>query len=123
MLFNKYERCRGITLFARNNLRIELWFVPKGQDIRPHTHPNIDSFIVFLYGSVIFRRKKPNESFARHAFLNSRNDRFRSFHVAPEDVHYFEDNTVKPLIFLNIEIWKGNGKSQSASKDFKVTTD
>lgn len=93
---------------------IELWYAPKGYKIAEHSHPNEDIELYFLYGDALFVRNGVDKF---HAV--SPKHSFKHFSIRAGDNHYFEVSN-KPLIFLNIEHWKGTTKPSSASKDFKL---
>jgi len=116
MILFKHETCWCLTLFRSKHNNIEIVFCPKGYKIQPHTHPNINIELVFLFGRAVFHRisnltgKKSIKvefpySFGKH------------FSIAHNHKHWFEVSTL-PLIFINWEKWLNGIKPTSAAVDF-----
>lgn len=51
MKINRYNRCRSLS-FAIRCFQVEFWFCPKGEVIPEHRHPQIDSYVLALAGSM-----------------------------------------------------------------------
>lgn len=104
-LIHRYERAIGIRLWRWNRYQIEIWFCGPNWTIRPHSHPDEDIELAFVFGigSQFARQKWPlvapetfTPKFPRHVG--------RRFSVAAGTVHWF---TVSkwPLVFINFERW------------------
>lgn len=44
----------GVVLFRQNEYQVELFAVKPNSEIKPHIHPNVDSFEVFISGDINF---------------------------------------------------------------------
>jgi mannose-6-phosphate isomerase-like protein (cupin superfamily) len=44
----------GVVLFRHNEFQVELFAVKPNSEIKPHIHPNVDSFEVFVSGDINF---------------------------------------------------------------------
>ena len=44
----------GIVLYRQNEYQVELFIVKPNSEIKPHVHPNVDSFEVYLSGDITF---------------------------------------------------------------------
>lgn len=44
----------GVVLFRHNEFQVELFVVKPNSEIKPHIHPNVDSFEVFISGDINF---------------------------------------------------------------------
>jgi mannose-6-phosphate isomerase-like protein (cupin superfamily) len=44
----------GVVLFRHNEFQVELFAVKPNSEIKPHIHPNVDSFEVFISGDINF---------------------------------------------------------------------
>lgn len=113
----KYDRCVGVSFPSIMRRKIEIWFCPSNYNIKPHTHNNHDSKILFLFGNNVsfFRKKKFELQIEEYiiSFLNI----FKTMSINAGDTHFFH-NRKWPLIFLNYETWKC--KPASASTDLQL---
>lgn len=114
-LISRYERALGIRLWRWGTFQIELWFAPAGYKIRPHSHPDEDIELVFLFGDAEFARQKWMQrpelfhaTFPRHFG--------RRFSIAAGCVHWFTVSE-SMLVFVNIERWRRT--PTSAAEDLK----
>lgn len=101
--------CTGLQLFSIGRLSLELWRVPKGERIPPHTHAHVVSRFVFLDRNLCVHRPG---STATRAW-----PWFRWYRVGAGVAHWAEADRGTAR-FLNIEWWTGNGAVQSAANDF-----
>lgn len=116
-MIERHESCIGFSFPSIGRWKIELWFVPKNYTIKPHTHPNQDIKLVFLFGhNIRFHRRKPKELFGESFYATYRNIG-RIFTINRNDEHSF-DVSNWPLIFMNIEKWY-DVLPTSAAKDFQ----
>ena len=44
----------GVVLYRHDNYQVELFIVKPNSEIKPHIHPNVDSFEVFVSGDINF---------------------------------------------------------------------
>ena len=44
----------GVVLYKHNQFQVELFIVKPNSEIKPHVHPNVDSFEVFMSGDINF---------------------------------------------------------------------
>lgn len=102
--------CRGIAIRLPGSYQLELWFCPSGSCIPCHIHPNIDSLLVFLGGSMVWQRDGWAKSF-------SWRDIGRAFRV-PAHVRHGAYTVGAFGLFANIERWLG--PKSSASIDLEL---
>lgn len=116
-IFNSHGPCRGITLFKRKNKRVELWVIPANYSITPHSHPQEDVELMYLFGDAAFYRQDTNgcpEEFKPKWFR----DVFRKFSVKHFHVHWFSVSKW-PLVFINFQTFRNGAIPVSAAIDFK----
>ncbi len=118
MKIERYDKCVGLSFKPRGRRKIEIWFVPRKYEIIPHSHPNQDIKLIFLFGhNINFYRRKLNAllpDFFRAKFWNIG----KSFNIRAGDIHYFKVSSF-PLLFLNIEQWHTDNIT-SAATDFNI---
>lgn len=126
-LFNRHERCIGLTLWRFGQKNIELWYCPSGYEIKPHSHPNEKIELMYLFGDTEFFRiveKMHDFVFGKHMGVRSESFKpkwyhvFRKFTIDYGVVHWFKVSKL-PLIFINIATFKDGHKPVSAAVDFK----
>lgn len=116
----RFQNCRGFRLFKFGCHQAELWICPKGEVIPTHTHPNVVSRIVGLFGRMrwtvgdrtrnitgCFRRRETNGRLALAAMK-----------VGAETPHG-ATITGRLGIFLNLEQWINGTSPTSAATDFQ----
>jgi hypothetical protein len=119
----KFREARGLKLFSRGSLRVELWYFPPLFAIEPHTHPNESIEVLYLGpAKVKFYRKKS----AMHPV-----DKFYAkfpWHFAKKlsvpigVTHWFYVvSSFFPLFAINISQFKKGMKPVSAAEDFQLT--
>lgn len=88
----------------------ELWFAPKGESVPPHSHDQMDSFVIFLGGRLLWSRGNLTKELGPKQFLHTTR-------VAAGEAHSF---VITGLfgIFINVERWKQ--KPTSAALDFRL---
>ena len=111
-MITKFQRCRGLRLFRWGRFQIELWYCPARETIPLHSHPNIDSTIVHLFGWVHWYIELDNVPYGK--YLGASNIG-KSHKVPANTVH--AATCYSPLLFLNIERWSCT--PSSAAIDFK----
>ena len=114
ILYN-HGPCHGIKLWQWNQLTIELWYVPKGFEIEPHSHPAEDLELYHVWGFSRFCRMKDNALKYVDMPLWSG---FKHFTVPAGWTHWFSAPATH-LVFLNVARWKPGTKPSSASVDFQ----
>jgi len=116
-MFNRYEKCFGITLYSIGQKRAELWFVLPNYTIKEHTHNQENIELMFLFGKTVFSRSRDGE----YAFLTTSWKFFgRCFTVLAGDAHSFTTSSW-PLVFINFQTFLGKNKPKSAALDFQPT--
>lgn len=118
-IFNKYECCRGITLFSFGRYRAEIWFIPANYKIVEHSHPEENVELMFIFGRTKFFRRCLRTG--RVDWLNTKwNMIGRCFTVKCSDSHWFETNEW-PLVFINFQSFLKPENKKSACEDFKIS--
>lgn len=110
-MIERHNRCVGIKLFRFRNHQLELWACPRSEVVEPHSHANIDSTIIFLWGSIYGTIGE------RSGFVGWR-DSFRRFEIAP-GVKHSATILSRFCLFLNWEKWQTKDVT-SAAIDFHV---
>lgn len=105
----KVGNCAGKIIFSIGRLRIELWKVPKGEKIPPHTHDHVISRFIFLDRNLKVHRAGSCKSSAVPFF--------RWYKVGAGAEHWAEAVSGDAR-FLNFEWWTGDGKPMSPAEDF-----
>lgn len=108
----QYKECRGIVLLQLGRFQVEGWYCPPGFVAPTHSHSQIQSNILFLFGKAVFHRGKKSLNVGLKTIG-------RLFVVAPEEVHGFEIDSRWPLVFLNIQRWRKEATITSASVDLQ----
>ena len=102
----KHNKCRGYRLFKLGHYQVELWICPSFEYIEPHSHPEIESKIVLLRGTLF-------------GILNSRSGFLRwlkLYTIKSTDVHSGQVGS-HGCIFLNLQRW--HTTPTSAAINFK----
>lgn len=123
-LFNRHEKCVGLTLWRFGRRNVEIWYCPRGYEIKPHSHPNERIELMYIFGKTTFFRRKPDYNFAGYWLPQEESFKpkwyhiFRCFTVDYGQIHWFKVSNL-PLIFINFsKFWQGY-KPTSAAIDFK----
>lgn len=120
-MIKRYESCIGISFPAFRRCKIEVWYAPRGYEIKEHTHPNQDIKLRLLFGhNVRFHRRKRGHVCGESFWATFRNIG-KVFTINAGDSHHFEVSNW-PLIFLNVEKWKEGVEITSAAEDFQLTS-
>lgn len=114
-LIHRHKSCVGITLFRSSKRTIELWYAPRGFKIEPHTHPNENISLTFLFGKALFARIS-NVSGLAQAFVSWPWNMFKTFKISYFHTHWFEVSS-RPLVFLNHARWINGVKPTTAAND------
>lgn len=115
-LFNRHERCVGLTLFRWRRWNVEIWYCPKGYEVKPHSHNHEHIELMYLFGKTTFSRlnidSQKSESFSPRWY-----HMFRRFTVLPMQTHWFKVSSL-PLVFINFATFLDGYQPTSASIDF-----
>lgn len=124
-IINYHESCVGIVLFKWRQKFIQLWYCPKGYEIKPHSHPEEDIELMYLFGSTVFYRQNQNINYIIRGWLDNPESYkpkwynvFRRFSVPANTKHWFIVSKW-PLIFINFSTFSEGNKPKSAAVDFK----
>jgi len=117
----------ALTLYRQENLQVQLCIFPPYSEVPSHTHPNMDSFEVYIGGEPFFLIKgidpehheelrnfdnlKDKESFYNKLFL-------KSFRITEKTVHSATFGK-KGGAFLSIQHWKNGTKPASPADDWE----
>jgi hypothetical protein len=117
-LFNRYESCVGLTLFRLFKYNIEIWYCPKEYEIVPHSHPEEDIELMYIFGKTTFFRQCYSGAPILSVIPRMP---FKCHSVPAGYIHWFKVSKTFPLIFINIAKFRRGFKPKSASVDFKKT--
>lgn len=118
-LFNRHERCYGLTLFRAFQWNVEIWVCLPGYEIKPHSHPNEHVELMYLFGRTTFYRINVNDvnNLFTESFTPCKKNIFKTFTISPGTIHWFKVSTW-PLVFINFARFLDGHKPVSAAKDF-----
>ena len=116
----------GLTLYRQRDLQVQLFVLPPGSKIPMHTHPNMDSFEVYIGGDVfLFIDGKEAGDHARLGEFDYLEDReefydllfLQHFRITPTSPH---GGTIgkKGGAFLSIQHWKNKVEPSSPMDDW-----
>lgn len=113
-MFQKYGKCRGMTIFRYKQYNAEIWYAPVGTVIPAHKHPLEQIELMYLFGSGWFSR-------IMNGTIESAKAKwpFSCFTVPKGVVHWFLVGNW-PLIFINFSRWTDGHKPTSASVDIEM---
>ena len=116
-LFYQHESCRGLTLLLWGRWSAELWYCPRGYEIKPHLHPHEDIELVPVFGWAAFHRCPAKGVLPETAVVTPR--RWFRRHTVPMGwVHWFTVGRRLPLVFINVARWREGVTPTSAATDF-----
>ena len=119
-ILNRYDSCRGLTLFKWGQLRVEVWYCPAGYTIIEHSHPSEDVELMYVFGSTTFYRRDIRDDKVESVKCGIKY-LFRKFSVRFFHSHWFSVGRL-PLIFINFQRFLPGNKPVSAAIDFKIAT-
>ena len=110
----------GITLYRNKPFQVQLFICEPNVKITEHTHPNIDSFEVFLWGMKFTHNGKViiDENMAKLKRNNLPRCSQWSLRVRPNEIHGGLSSN-KGGAFLSIQKWLNNKNPTHVSKDWK----
>lgn len=117
-IFNRYESCRGFTIFKFKKFRIEIWYCPAKYEIIEHRHPEEDIELIFIFGQTVFSRRDINSGVIE-SLATSWKMFGRKFSVKHYHSHWFKVGRL-PLIFINVQRFFNDYDVKSAAQDFLV---
>ena len=123
---SKVEDVTSILLYRKDQFQVQMFAVPEGTIIPEHTHPNVDSFEVYVGGNIMFSHSGkyifPEGSIvAMNGPLKCANKRGARIRVRPNDVHggvFGEGGGV----FLSVQHWLNGVKPHCVSADYDGIT-
>lgn len=120
-LINRHGPCVGIKLFSYGQRFVQLWYIPPGYTIEPHSHDDEDIELMYLCGKTVFFKDKGGDPIVviPERFKPRWYHIFRKFTVKAGTVHWFS-TTNTPLIFINFSKFLPGNKPRSAAKDFNI---
>lgn len=117
-MINYHEKCTGIVLFKWRQRFIQLWICKRGYEIKPHSHPEEDIELMYLFGKTVFYRKHETYPDVNEVYKPKWYHVFRTFTVKAGTIHWFTVSSL-PLVFINFSKFKKGYKAKSAAIDFK----
>lgn len=122
MIIHRHEKCIGVKLYSNKTKYIELWFCPRGYEVKPHSHNDQHIELMYLFGKTSFSRI--NVDNVNHIFTETFTPKwyhmFRKFTVKAGQLHYFSVSSL-PLIFVNFATFIDGKIPVSAAIDFHPT--
>ena len=109
----------GITLYRIKPYQVQLFICEPNTLIKEHTHPNIDSYEVFLWGMKFTHKGKTiiNESMAKLKKDDLPRCSYWTLRVKPNDLHGGLSSD-KGGAFISIQKWLNNINPTHVSKDW-----
>ena len=110
----------GITLYRKKSFQVQLFICEPNTLITEHSHPNIDSYEMFLWGMKFTHKSKViiNEKMA----MLEKNDKPRCSHwtlrIKPNDLHGGQASE-QGGAFISIQRWLNEIEPTHVSKDWK----
>lgn len=107
--------CHGVIIPLLGRRQLELWFCPPGSYVPKHIHPDIDSFIVHIWGKVTVYKEQKQRELPIFSL-------FKSFKIPALISHGFTSYN-NWFVFLNIEKWRpGISKTTAAQNIIELKT-
>ncbi len=111
----------GIVYFQKGNFQVQLFAMPANYIIPEHTHPNVDSFEVYLGGQVMFSHsgkwRTPPEAMIQSDADGLAQSRLKWIRVQPQDSHGGISGPAG-AVFLSIQKWINGRPPSCVSKDY-----
>lgn len=115
-IFNRHEKCFGITLYRFGRYRAEIWFCAPLYNIVEHSHFEEDVELMHIYGDTKFTRRNLWNGAIESVIPRM----FQKFSVRHYHSHWFSVGK-KWLVFINFQKFRKNYKPKSAAIDFNIT--
>lgn len=110
-LVTRKFNCIVVKIFRFSKFQVEIIFCPPKEKIPLHSHPNIKSTFIHLFGRAVIHRNGKSKILRRFSYFETHGLNFGESHGAINDNSNW-------FIFLNFERWKI--KPTSASEDIKI---
>ena len=122
-LINKDGVATCFRIWKWNKFQIELVYIPRGKRVKPHCHWNMNKELIYLFGCATFHRMQDffNSPLDKRELRVGLRSFLRSFTVKSYHTHW-ADNITVPLLFLLVERWKEEPKSEVTSFELSHTT-
>ncbi len=118
-MIERYGNARGLRIPFWKNWQVEIWFCPRGSKIPPHIHRTIDSFIIYLLGTM---RVTVNQTtrlvFGPVRRRESTGKLVPAVRYIPAGVRHCAEVLGRFAVFANIE--RRHAGSTRASRDFML---
>jgi quercetin dioxygenase-like cupin family protein len=127
-LFNAVHTIEGVTSviwYREPPFQVQLFIAPPNYIVPEHTHPNVDSFEIYLGGQIRFSHSgkftAPEASFTIPAFDGTALSRGNSIRVRPNDVH---GGIVGPSggVFMSVQHWLNGVEPHCVAADYTGVT-
>lgn len=85
-----YERVAsniGVTLYRDDRFQVQLWTFAPHSEIADHSHPDVDSWVVWVGGDYCFRKNGRMVERPDMKFVRWRGVTVPKLHLAPGDMH------------------------------------
>ena len=116
-MMERFGLCRGLRIPLWKNLQAELWFCPQGAKVPPHVHLTLDSFIIYLLGSMrVTVEQTTRDVFGPFRRRQSTGKWILATKYIPAGVRHCAEVLGSFAVFLNIE--RCHDVRISASRDF-----
>lgn len=121
-IINRHERCVGIQLWKSKTRFIQLWYCPRGYEVKPHSHNDQHIELMYLFGRTTFSRINSDDVNCLYTEMHTPSwyNMFRKFTVKPKQLHWFTVSSL-PLIFINFAMFIDGKRPVSAAIDFHTT--
>lgn len=116
-IINRHEKCVGIRLWKSKTRFIQLWYCPRGYDVKPHSHNDQHIELMYLFGKTTISRIT---SQTVEWFTPKWYHIFRKFTVRKGQIHWFTVSSL-PLVFINFATFIDGKRPVSAAIDFHTT--
>lgn len=111
----------GIVFFQKGCFQVQLFAMPANYIIPEHTHPNVDSFELYLGGQVMFSHdgkwRTPSENMLASDEDGLAPSRLKHIRVKPQDKHGGISGPAG-AVFLSIQKWINGRPPSCVSKDY-----
>lgn len=111
----------SVTQFLEDQFQVQMWVIPPNFIIPEHTHPNVDSFEVYVGGQIMFshsgRWVVSEDDLKEPAKMGLSKLRGEMIRVMPDDLH---GGCFGPAggVFLSVQHWLNGVKPSCVSNDY-----
>jgi hypothetical protein len=100
----------GGTYYVKKPFQVQVFFIPPNTIIPEHTHPNVDSYEVYMGGQILFSHQKRWVGTGKYS-------PGQSIRVKPSDVH---GGCFGPAgaVFMSVQHWLNDTDPSCVSKDY-----